>query len=189
MIQNSYFESLQKSLLSREMAMFNAVIKENYDWAVNDTNRRGVLGPGVGAAFVEHELSKAIRGRMKDVAVELAEVDLNRSKLDSILKSLFAQYIVLAENLLKKPAVWGPPKDEESQRHMKHWTKISKPALWTYFESEFSSTLTKRSISKKIKVRQTLVWLIIGAAISRFGDLINMAEKAVETLKNLMAGQ
>lgn len=123
------FESLQQSLLSRETALFNAVIREKYDWAVNDTNRRGVLGPGVGAAFVEHELSKAIRERMKDVAVELAEVDLNKSKLGSILKSLFEQYIILAEDLLKKPAVWGPPEDDESQRHMKHWAEKSKPAF------------------------------------------------------------
>lgn len=181
MMKNSYSESLHKSLLSREMAMFDAIIKEKYDWAVNDTNRRGVLGSGVGVAFVEHELSKATRERMKDVAVELAEVDLNKSKLGSILKSLFEQYIILAEDLLKKPA--------ESQRHMKHWAEISKPALWTYFESEFSAALTKRSISKKIKVKETLVWLIIGAAISRFGDLIALAEKAVASLKNLMDGQ
>ncbi|MBI4237712.1 MAG: hypothetical protein HY696_04755 [Deltaproteobacteria bacterium] len=125
---------------------------------------------------------------MKDVAVELSEVDLNKNKLGPILKSLFDQYIILAEDLLKKPAVWGPPKAEKSQRHMNLWTETTKPALWTYFESEFSSALTKRSISKRIKIRETLLWLVIGAVISRFGDLITLAEKTITSLKNFTTG-
>lgn len=51
------------------------------------------------------------------------------------------------------------------------------------------AVLTKRGISKKIKIRETLLWLVIGAAISRFGDLITLAEKAVVSLKKFAGGQ
>ena len=125
---------------------------------------------------------------MQDVAVKLAEVDLNKSRLDSILKDLFEQYIALAEELLKKPAVSGSPEAEESQRHMKHRGEIAKPALRTYFESEFNSALTKRSISKRIKVRETLLWLVVGVIIGRFDDLITLAEKVITSLKNFTTG-
>ena len=118
MTKRDHTELLEKNLLAREEQLFITVTKEKYEWAVNDTSRRGVLGPGVGAAFVQRELLKTVRERMQVVAIELAEVDLATDKLTTILESIFDRYMLLTLGLLQKPAVWGSQSNEDTQKRL-----------------------------------------------------------------------
>lgn len=173
-------ESIKKSLLDREKQIMLSDIKEVFDGAVDNTCERGVAGPGTGAAFVEHEVVRALKERMEAVAIELATIELGEKKIFKIQKVLADQYEELLLNMMSVPAAWGKEGSVDQVNHKRHWEECSKGILDSYFESELRVAIKKRSLTRRFDFKTTLLWILVGALVGNIGKAFDLMLKVAD---------
>ena len=165
---------LEESLLIREKQIFSSDIKDVFDTAVGDTCGRGVVGPGTGAAFVEHKVVRALKERMREVAIELATVELDDKKLFQLQQSLAQQYEELLLSMLSVPSCWGHEGSVDLSNHRRRWQECTKNMLDAYFESELRVSIKKRSFARNFNVKTTLLWILVGALIGNVEKIFDL---------------